>query len=367
MNTKTVIMDFSGVYREENFYEGKDVRWLDFTKMSGVNCYCTPEAEAEIKTRIQDLEFSGIHFLDSGNYHYLSKFWIEKIEKPFSLVVFDHHTDMQEASFWGLLSCGSWVRECILSNKYMKEVCVIGPPEKAFLECEKEISEQVVPIDEEEIEQGNVQWYEFLKRNKKTPVYLSIDKDILSLGEARTNWDQGNVCFEKMKEWLHELFSQCFVLGADVCGEHTPDTASVSHQEDIDKNNIINRKLWRFLDKKFEEQEKERLDREFLETKQADKKLSIALLRYFDLEKEDKKKNLYGGYLKLRLRPAVELLIKKKENKKMQELIKEQGADENLVDSFLKTAVKYGNQEAQIFLLKEKENLGGFQEKSWEL
>ena len=67
-----------------------------------VNCYCTPEAEAEMKTRIKDLEFSGIHFLDSGNYHYLSKFWIEKIEKPFSPLVFDHHTDMQEASFWGL-------------------------------------------------------------------------------------------------------------------------------------------------------------------------------------------------------------------------------------------------------------------------
>ena len=45
MNAKTVIMDFSGVYKEENFYQGKDAQWLDFTKMTGVNCYCTEEAE----------------------------------------------------------------------------------------------------------------------------------------------------------------------------------------------------------------------------------------------------------------------------------------------------------------------------------
>lgn len=367
MNAKTVIMDFSGVYKEENFYQGKDAQWLDFTKMIGVNCYCTEEAEEEIKERIKKLDASGIHFLDSGNYHYLSKFWIEKIERPFSLVVFDNHTDMQEASFWGLLSCGSWVRECILSNKYVKEVCVIGPPQKAFSECEEEILEKVISISREDMKQEKSQWYEFLKRNEEIPVYLSLDKDILSLKEARTNWDQGDVSFEEIKEWIYELFSQCFVLGADVCGEHTPDTTSVSYQEDVEKNNAINRKIWELLNEMFTEQEGHQLDKEFFETKQADKKLSIALMRYFALEQEDERKKVYREYLKLRFRPAVELLIKKKENKKMTELIKEQGADEKLLSSFLKTAVQYGNPEAQIFLLQEKAALGGFREKNWEL
>lgn len=366
MNTKTVIMDFSGVYKEENFYQGKNAEWMDFTKMTGVNCYCTEEAEKEMKERIKKFDFSGIHFLDSGNYHYLSKFWTEKIGRPFSLVVFDNHTDMQEASFWGLLSCGSWVRECILSNKYVKEVCVIGPPQKAFLECEEEILEKVIPISREDMKQKKSQWYEFLKRNQNIPVYLSLDKDILSLEDARTNWDQGDVSFGEIKEWLYELFSQCFVLGTDVCGEHTPDTTSVSYQEDIEKNNVINRKIWELLNEMFTEQEKRQLDKEFLGTKQADKKLSIALMRYFELEQEDERKKVYGEYLKLRFRPAVELLIKKKENKKMTELMKEQEIDENLLNSFLKTATQYGNQEAQIILLQEKETLGGFRETSWE-
>ena len=95
--------------------------------------------------------------------------------------------------------------------------------------------------------------------------------------------------------------------------------------------------------------------------------MSIALMRYFDLKKEDKRKRLYGEYLKLRFRPAVELLIKKKENKKLTELIKEQEADENLLNSFLKTAVQYGNQEAQIFFVAGKRSFGRISGKSWEL
>ena len=99
---RPIIMNFSGIYREEDFWEDQEPVWLDFQRLQGVNCYCTPEAEAAIKEKICDLPVQGIHFLDSGNYHYLSKFWLEKIQEPFSLLVFDNHTDMQEAAFFGL-------------------------------------------------------------------------------------------------------------------------------------------------------------------------------------------------------------------------------------------------------------------------
>ena len=49
MNAKTVITDFSGVYKEENFYQGKDAQWLDFTKMTGVKCYCTGKQRRKLK------------------------------------------------------------------------------------------------------------------------------------------------------------------------------------------------------------------------------------------------------------------------------------------------------------------------------
>ena len=74
---RPIIMNFSGIYREEDFWEDQEPVWLDFQRLQGVNCYCTPEAEAAIKEKICDLPVQGIHFLDSGNYHYLSKFWLE--------------------------------------------------------------------------------------------------------------------------------------------------------------------------------------------------------------------------------------------------------------------------------------------------
>ena len=133
-NRKTVIMNFSGVYREEDFWKEEEVLWLDFQKLSGVNCYCTQEAEEEIKEGIQNLPLEGIHFLDSGNYHYLTKFWLEKFREPFSLLVFDNHTDMQEAAFFGLLSCGSWALEVLEGNSLLSHICTVGPPQKDFQE-----------------------------------------------------------------------------------------------------------------------------------------------------------------------------------------------------------------------------------------
>lgn len=34
----------------------------------------------------------GIHFLDSGNYHYVTKLWLDQVKEPFDLLVLDHHT-----------------------------------------------------------------------------------------------------------------------------------------------------------------------------------------------------------------------------------------------------------------------------------
>ena len=57
--------------------------------------YCSDAAAAEIHRRIDPYGTRGIHFLDSGNYHYVTKIMTDRIDEPFSLILFDHHTDMQ--------------------------------------------------------------------------------------------------------------------------------------------------------------------------------------------------------------------------------------------------------------------------------
>ena len=160
---KTVIMNFSGVYPEEDFYKQESYEMMDLTRAEGVNCYCTGEAEQEIKGKMETYGPYGIHFLDSGNYHYVSKLWMEMIDTPFSLLLFDNHTDMQESAFFGLLSCGSWVREALLSNPMLKSVCIAGPKEA---DLKRDIpADRETWISGEELREGSMEkFYDFLEK-----------------------------------------------------------------------------------------------------------------------------------------------------------------------------------------------------------
>lgn len=248
MKKKTVIMNFSGIYEEETFYQGKEVCWLDCKDIPGVNGYCSDDAQEEIRKRIQDYDYRGIHFLDSGNYHYLSKFWLEKIEEPYSLVVFDHHTDMQESAFFGMLSCGSWIKEVLEEHQYIKEVCVVGPPKASTEQCEPNLASRVVFLTQEELKAGILEkWQEFLENEKELPVYLSIDKDVLYPEDARTNWDQGEMKLEEMEEMIKQVFRKRNVLGIDVCGENPQDTAKLPSKEDLRINNETNNRLYEYF------------------------------------------------------------------------------------------------------------------------
>lgn len=244
MKKKTVIMNFSGIYEEEIFYKDREVCWINCRDISGVNGYCSDDAKEEIRKRIWDYDYRGIHFLDSGNYHYLSKFWLEKIEEPYSLIVFDHHTDMQESAFFGMLSCGSWIKEVLEEHPYIQEVCVVGPPKAAIEQCEPNLASRVVFLTQEELEAGILEkWHAFLENGKELPVYLSIDKDVLCLEDARTNWDQGEMKLEEMEKMIKQVFQKRNVLGADICGENPQDTARMPAKEDLEINGRTNARL----------------------------------------------------------------------------------------------------------------------------
>ena len=146
-NNNIVIMNFTGVYENQEFYQDLGAVWLELGDIQGTNCYCDEEAEAAIKERISLMEPSGIHFLDSGNYHYVSKIWLDKIEEEFELLVFDHHTDMQMPMFGNILSCGGWIQAALDTNTRLKRVYLAGPPS---MEAEAD-RERVVGINEEEL------------------------------------------------------------------------------------------------------------------------------------------------------------------------------------------------------------------------
>ncbi len=260
MKSNIVIMNFSGVYEMQGLREALEqkmtsvaaeqenmavkpvITQLDCQDIPGTNCYCDSLAEEEIGKRIASFGPEGLHFLDSGNYHYLTKLWLELVKEPFELLVFDHHTDMQRPAFGGILSCGGWIREALETNENLKHVILVGPPETAMEETKKELLEdgeelirKVTWISEEEFLQNvekpdemqkicgqcNVTGTE-MDEKEPLPLYISIDKDVLSESEGKTNWDQGNVVSDQILHFIDMYMRQTpdrQLIGVDICGE----------------------------------------------------------------------------------------------------------------------------------------------------
>ena len=95
-----VLMNFSGIYREEEFWKNRQVSWIELQDVCGTNCYCDEEAIAEINKRTENYPTAGIHFIDSGNYHYMTRLWLTRMDQPFCLLVYDNHTDMHLRLWW---------------------------------------------------------------------------------------------------------------------------------------------------------------------------------------------------------------------------------------------------------------------------
>lgn len=49
-----VLMNFSGIYREEEFWKNRQVSWIELQDVCGTNCYCDEEAIAEINKRTEN-------------------------------------------------------------------------------------------------------------------------------------------------------------------------------------------------------------------------------------------------------------------------------------------------------------------------
>lgn len=233
MRREVVLIDFSGVYREENFWKEENVKWIPAQDIPGTNCYCDDEAWKLLQERMEEFSPEGIHFLDSGNYHYMTRLWMEKIRKPFQLLVFDNHTDMQLPAFGGILSCGGWIVHALEKQPYLKKVFLVGPPQKDWEEVEVSLREKTEFFGREmmrkaykEGERSRIRQY-VEKLSPSFPLYISVDRDILCEEEACTGWSQGETKEEELFDFLEELF--CYIkenriplLGIDVCGEGEP-------------------------------------------------------------------------------------------------------------------------------------------------
>lgn len=216
MDKQVIIMNFSGIYNEEPFARNPRFTHLDCTRLHGTDCYCDENGQREIRNIIAPYPARGIHFIDSGDYHYVTKFWTDKIAEPFSLLLFYHHTDMQPSHWGGMLSCGGWVKDMLDSNNQLVNVIIMGIPEAAIKTIPDVYKDKVKTLTDVQMHRHTIEKRPFLITE---PIYISIDKDVLDTDSARTDWDQGTLSLNEIKHVLHLILKHENIIGIDICGE----------------------------------------------------------------------------------------------------------------------------------------------------
>lgn len=235
------VLNFSGVYEKQNFYKNTEYEWVDCSDLTGVNGFCDDEAAAVIGERIKGLE-SPVHFIDGGNFHYLSYLMIRERKEPFTLVVFDHHTDMKPSMFEELLSCGCWIKRALDDCACVTGVILIGVADELAGTIGAEYEGRVRVISESETERDDG-WLKLLNKEAGANIYLSIDKDAFSEDEVVTDWDQGSMTLDQLKAACRVLADRKF-LGADVCGEAESGSGLSEKMSAADgKNDEANRRI----------------------------------------------------------------------------------------------------------------------------
>lgn len=180
-------------------------------------------------------------FMGSGDYHHVSYLLIERLRSlavPLQVVVFDNHPDNMRYPFG--IHCGSWVAH-VSRLPFVSCVHVIG------ITSEDVQGRHLWENHLRPLYAGRVRYWcigrdlgamrllgirrsqsfatadELLdqfaseSRTWTGPVYLSIDKDVLSRDAVQTNWDQGVMTLEELGRAIGML--RGLVIASDVTGD----------------------------------------------------------------------------------------------------------------------------------------------------
>ncbi|BCS81895.1 arginase family protein [Anaerocellum diazotrophicum] len=190
---------------------------IDLKDFSSIRFMCSKKVLDSISEKIKKVENS-LFFLGAGEFHHFTYMLLKKFDKTISLIVIDKHIDYSD-TYQGFITCGSWLKDVARLNQ-IAEIFVLSE-------------------DKRNVHNNKVKIFsplEYKKIKPCLPVYISIDKDILTKSSINTTWDQGH-CQPKTLIEIVSYFSSAFeIVGADICGEPPAQFFSPEHKKSEDIN-----------------------------------------------------------------------------------------------------------------------------------
>ncbi len=272
VKNENLILDFTHVYCDEYIKDIDRFRYMDCSDIEETDMYCSKNAYEKIWGRIEPYGIQGIHYIDSGNYHYITKIITDHITEPFGLVMYDHHTDMQIPMVPEMMSCGDWAGQALSQNKNLRQLVIVGPPESDIEQTLESYSGsqsgRLVTFSAEDLH-GDLLENKLKLIRTDLPLYISIDKDVLGPEYTETNWSQGDMSIDGLERLLSVFLGgqgeeknsdacrndernagdirHSRILGIDICGEIQTDIPVPEYLEAEEKNEKVNIELFRFI------------------------------------------------------------------------------------------------------------------------
>lgn len=272
VKNENLILDFTHVYCDEDIKDIDRFRYIDCSDIQETDMYCSKNAYEKIWGRIEPYGIQGIHYIDSGNYHYISKIITDHIDEPFGLVMYDHHTDMQMPMVPEMMSCGGWAGQALSQNKNLRQLVIVGPPESDIEQTLESYSGsqsgRLLTFSAEDLH-GDLLENKLKLIRTDLPLYISIDKDVLGPEYTETNWSQGDMSIDGLERLLSVFLGgqgeeknsdacrndernagdirHSRILGIDICGEIQTDIPVPEYLEAEEKNEKVNIELFRFI------------------------------------------------------------------------------------------------------------------------
>lgn len=226
---KVALIHFDEVYFLQNRLRALSWKEFDLRSFKGVRYRCAMDTLSVLEGLLKDIPKGAVVFTGSGDYHYISYLLLKRLDRPFSLVLFDNHHDAyQPQEDW--ITCDSWVvRACSIPT--LRKVYLIGTGQSVSSKLPSKL--EVIPT----CALDNI---EKLVKKMDHHIYISIDKDVLSPVEVRTNWDQGTLTLKQLTGLLKVFVLRKTLLGMDICGESRVEWR---HLLGMDNSHMLNQRV----------------------------------------------------------------------------------------------------------------------------
>lgn len=220
MEKRACVLHFDRTFEFEPHFLKPEYEQVYFLDLEGTNGYCRLDTLRRIRQRLQSRRRRGLTLIGRGNYHYVSLLLAAEVTAPFTLVLFDRHSDMVEPPDEQIISCGSWALDALKRLSALRKVLLIGTSLDSLRHIPAAYRDRVTALPEERIAAGDVNVHRLIRLIPTETVYVSIDKDVLSPLDAATDWDQGSLRLAALLRLLEAIAAAKRLAGVDICGEY---------------------------------------------------------------------------------------------------------------------------------------------------